>query len=209
MIPVQFVYVAAALSGVGLTSYIVDTLRGRSHPNRVTGSSWSVAPFIAFAAQIQKGVGLTSLLTFMVGFGPLLVLVASFVDRHAYARVTRFDLSCGSLSIVALVMWQVTGKGNVAIAFSLLADLLAAIPTIRKAYRVPHTETSTAYLCSGIERGDHHADDHHLGLRHGLVPRVHRVHEHGALHARALPAVPSAPRSRCRTRPPDHGGRSA
>ena len=150
MIPVQFVFLAAAFNVVGMTSYIADTLRGRSHPNRVTFALWSVAPLIAFAAQIQKGVGLTSLLTFMVGFGPLLVLLASFVDRQAYARVTRFDLTCGVLSIVALVAWQVTGNGNVAIAFSLLADLLAVVPTIRKAYVMPHTETAMAYLCSGI-----------------------------------------------------------
>ncbi len=150
MIPVQFVFVAVLFNVVGMTSYIADTLRGRSHPNRVTFALWSVAPLIAFAAQIQKGVGLTSLLTFMVGFGPLLVLLASFVDRRAYARVTRFDLSCGALSIVALVAWRVTGNGNVAIVFSLLADLLAAVPTLRKAYRVPHTETAMAYLCSGI-----------------------------------------------------------
>ncbi len=150
MIPVQFVFVGALLSLVGTTTYIADTLRGRTHPNRVTWFLWALAPLIAFVAQLQEGVGLRALLTFTVGFGPLLVLLASFVDRRAYARITRFDLACGSLSIVALVAWQVTGKGTVAIAFSLLADFMAAVPTLRKAYREPHTETSTAYLCSGL-----------------------------------------------------------
>jgi hypothetical protein len=150
VIPVQFVFVGALLSMIGTTSYIADTVRGRTHPNRVTWFLWALAPLIAFVAQLQEGVGLRALLTFTVGFGPLLVLIASFVDRHAYARITRFDLACGSLSIVALVAWQVTGKGNVAIAFSLLADFMAAIPTIRKAYREPHTETAIAFGCSGL-----------------------------------------------------------
>jgi hypothetical protein len=150
VIPVQFVFVGALLSLVGTASYIADTVRGRTHPNRVTWFLWALAPLIAFVAEVQQGVGLRALLTFTVGFGPLLVLIASFVDRRAYVRITRFDLACGSLSIVALVAWQLTGKGNVAIAFSLLADFMAAVPTLRKSYRQPHTETSIAYLCSGL-----------------------------------------------------------
>ena len=150
MIPPQFVLLAAAINLVGCAAYVNDTLRGRSFPNRVTWFLWTLAPMIAFAAEVQQGVGWTAVMTFMVGFSPLLVLVASFVGRHAYVKVTRFDLACGSLSLVAIVAWRVTGEGNVAILFSLLADLLAAVPTLRKAYHHPHTETATAFLCSGI-----------------------------------------------------------
>jgi hypothetical protein len=150
VIPIQFVYLAAVFSLIGIVSYVRDTLAGRARPNRVTWFLWALAPLIAFAAQIQEGVGLQALLTFMVGFGPALVLIASFVGRHASVRITRFDLACASLSVVALVAWRITGKGTVAIAFSLLADLMAALPTLRKAYGQPHTETWLAFLCSGI-----------------------------------------------------------
>jgi hypothetical protein len=153
VIPVQFVLVGAGFNVIGLASYVVDTLRGRNRPNRVTWLLWGVAPLIAFAAEVQQGVGLQALMTFMVGFGPLVVLGASFVGRHAYARITRFDLACGLLSVIAIGAWQVTGKGNVAILFSLLADLLAGIPTVRKAYREPHTESWMAFLCSAISAG--------------------------------------------------------
>ena len=118
MIPVQFVLVGAAFNVVGLSSYVADTLRGRNRPNRVTWFLWALAPLIAFAAELRQGVGLQSLMTFMVGFGPAVVLGASFVSRHGAARLTRFDLGCGSLSVVALIMWRVTGRGDVAIAFS-------------------------------------------------------------------------------------------
>jgi hypothetical protein len=150
VIPAPFILVAVAFNVVGCAAYVNDTLRGRSYPNRVTWFLWSLAPLIAFAAEVQQGVGWTSLMTFMVGFGPLMVLIASFVSRHAYVKITRFDLACGSLSIIAIVAWRITGEGNVAIMFSLLADLLAAVPTLRKAYTHPHTETAVAFLCSGI-----------------------------------------------------------
>jgi hypothetical protein len=150
VIPVQFVYLAAVFSLLGIVSYVRDTLAGRARPNRVTWFLWALAPLIAFAAQLQEGVGLQALLTFMIGFGPAIVLVASFLGRHAPVRITRFDLACASVSVTALVAWRITGQGTVAIAFSLLADLMAALPTLRKAYREPHTETWLAFLCSGI-----------------------------------------------------------
>jgi len=150
VIPVQFVLLGAAFNLVGLTSYVADTLRGRNRPNRVTWFLWALAPLIAFAAELGQGVGLQSLMTFMVGFGPAVVLGASFVSRHGAVRVTRFDLVCGVLSLVALVMWRVTGRGDVAIAFSVAADLLAGVPTIAKAYRDPDSESWPAFACSGV-----------------------------------------------------------
>jgi hypothetical protein len=110
---------------------------------------WALAPMIAFAAEVVQGVGLDAVLTLAVGVGPLLVVAASFLDPKAYARVTPFDAGCGVLSLIALVAWAATGRGNVAILLSILADFLAAIPTIRKAYRFPHTEHAVAFL-SGV-----------------------------------------------------------
>jgi len=106
----------------------------------------TVAPFIALAAQLNSGVGWPALITFAIGFGPLLVLTASFANKKAYWRLTKFDLVCGALSVLALILWAITGTGLVAIALSLLADLLASVPTIVKAYRQPETESANAFL---------------------------------------------------------------
>ncbi|MGZ4178912.1 MAG: hypothetical protein ACXVUX_22095, partial [Solirubrobacteraceae bacterium] len=107
---------------------------------------WMVAPLIGFAAQVSEHVGLQSLLTLAIGLGPLLVVVASFLDAKAYARVTGFDVLCGALSVVALVAWAVTGTGNLAILFTILADVFVAIPTLRKAYADPESEHAVAFL---------------------------------------------------------------
>jgi hypothetical protein len=133
----------------GNAAYARDTVRGNTQPNRVTWMLWALAPLIAFAAEVSQGVGLNSVLALTVGLGPLMVVVASFLDPKAYARVTPFDAGCGVLSLVALVAWAVTGRGNVAILLSILADFLAAVPTIRKAYLQPHTEHAAAFL-SGV-----------------------------------------------------------
>ncbi len=150
MIPIGFLALAVAFSLTGLTFYVADTLRGRTQPNRVTWALWALAPLVAFAAEVDEGVGPVAIMTLLIGIGPLVVVAASFVDRRGYARLTRFDLACGGLSVLALVAWQITGSGNVAILFSVLADLLAAAPTVRKSYLRPESETWKAFLCSAI-----------------------------------------------------------
>ena len=152
MIDAHFAILGALIILTGNAAYARDTVRGRTQPNRVTWTMWALAPMIAFAAEVAQGVGLNAVLTLAVGFGPLMVVGASFLDPKAYARVTPFDAGCGVLSLVALVAWAVTGRGNVAILLSVLADFLAAIPTIRKAYRYPHTEHAAAFV-SGVIGG--------------------------------------------------------
>ena len=148
MLPSGFVIIGALIGAAGSAAYLVDTVKGKVKPNRVSFLLWSIAPFIAFAAQINQGVGLESVMTFGTGFLPMTVFAASFVNKKAEWKVTRFDLVCGFLSIIGLALWLVTKVGNVAILFSILADGLAAVPTIVKAYRYPDTELAWPWLAT-------------------------------------------------------------
>lgn len=153
MISEKFIFVGAAFNLIGGSTYAVSTYRGRTKPNRVSWFVWSLAAFVAFSAQISQHVGLRSLTTFMVGFGPLVVFLVSFVNKESYWKVTRFDLWCGAFSISALVLWRITGIGNVAIALSILADVLATVPTLRKGFANPGTEHPLPFLTGCISAG--------------------------------------------------------
>jgi energy-converting hydrogenase Eha subunit A len=154
MINEHFAILAALLPIAGSASYAVDTFKGKTQPNRVSWLLWGIAPMIAFAAELVQHTKLEStLLTFAVGFGPLLVIFASFVNHKAYWKITKFDIFCGSISVLALVLWAITGKGNVAIFFSILADLFAAIPTMIKSYTHPKSESAGAFVTSVLGAG--------------------------------------------------------
>ena len=152
MLPSYFVLIGTLIGAAGSVAYLIDTIKGKVKPNRVSFLLWSIAPFIAFAAQIKQGVGLEALMTFSTGFLPLMVLAGSFVNKNAEWKLTKFDLLCGLLSIVGLVLWQITKVGNVAIFFSILADTLAAVPTIVKSYKYPDTELAWPWIstCVGV-----------------------------------------------------------
>jgi uncharacterized membrane protein HdeD (DUF308 family) len=150
MISAEFTIIAAIINLIGCIGYARDTLTGRTKPNRVGWSLWATAPLIAFAAQISQGVGWQSLMTLSAGLGPALVLAASFANKNAYWKLKRFDWFCGGLSVLALIMWLITGEGNVAIMFAIVADVLACVPTLVKAYTDPDTESPTAFIAGVI-----------------------------------------------------------
>lgn len=150
MINENFIFVGTVILFLGNASYLRDTIKGKIKPNRVSWLLWTIAPLIAFAAEIKQGVGLQSLTTFMVGFLPLLIFLSSFVDKKAYWKLGRLDIICGILSVIGLILWAITRVGNIAIFFSILADGLAALPTIVKSYKEPETENYLVYLAGLI-----------------------------------------------------------
>ena len=150
MLNPNFVILGAFISFIGGLSYLVDTVRGRIKPNRITWFFWALAPFIAFAAEIKQGVGIQSLMTFMMGFSPLLVFLASFLNKESIWKLRRFDFICGGLSLLGLFLWYITKNGNIAIVFSIFSDGLAATPTLVKSYFSPETENYHVYLGSAI-----------------------------------------------------------
>ena len=146
MIDQRFVILGALISFGAVTMYVRDTVRGDTQPNRVTWLLWALAPMLAFAAELNAHVGLLAVMTFSVGFNPLLVFLASFVNPRASWRIGAFDYACGALSIAGTVAWLLSRNPDVALAAAIAADALAALPTVRKAVTSPETESRLIYL---------------------------------------------------------------
>ena len=138
MLSNSLVWSGTLLIVVGAAAYIRDMFRGQTRPDLTTWLLWSVAPLIIFVAQLHHGVGSPALLTLAMSLCPAAVFVAGL--RKAHFRVTRFSLLCGGLSVGALASWQATGSGKLAIALSIVSDMLAALPTLVKSYRYPQSE---------------------------------------------------------------------
>jgi hypothetical protein len=142
----HFVYVAAALSLVGAYGYIRDTLRGDTAPNRVTWSLWGVEGVLAFFVEIQQHVGLAALMTLMLGLVPCAVVVASFRNPNGVWKLGAFDVVCGAVSVGGLVFWAFVNQPTAALVSFVVADQMAALPTIRKSWIAPSTESPRLFF---------------------------------------------------------------
>ncbi len=153
MINVHFVYLGAALGAAGSLVYVRDTLRGTTQPNRVTWLLWAFAPLLAFAVELHSGVGLRALTTFVIGFMPLLVFIASFHNSAAVWKIGRLDYACGAMSLAGTAAWLSTRNGVVAIVAAIAADFLAGVPTMVKSWSTPESETVTTYVGAVLNAG--------------------------------------------------------
>ena len=141
------VILSAVLSLSGSFAYIRDMFRGKSKPNLVTWGFWAVAPLIATGAALSAHAdGWATVCIFMSGFGPLLIFITAFIIPQSYWKLSVFDYACGVLSLIALGAWLGAHSPILAILLAAIADLLATLPTIIKAWKYPETETVYTYF---------------------------------------------------------------
>lgn len=148
MLPYYFIYIAVFIRLLGGVSYLRATLDGRARPNPLSWFFWGTTPIIAFFAEISAGVGLPALATLALGISPLAVFVAVMYKNPRLFQLDAFNLLCGILAILGIILWRATENPDTAIMLAIIADIASVLPTLRKIWRFPNSEHSPTYLMS-------------------------------------------------------------
>ena len=149
----HFIFLAVVLSIVGSVSYVRDTLRGTTMPHRVTWGLWALEGILAFAVEVQQRVGLASLMTLALGLTPMVVLAASFINPGGMWKIDRIDIVCCAVSLAGLGFWAVIHQPTAALVAFVTADFIAALPTLRKSWHSPTSETPRAFVLGAVNTG--------------------------------------------------------
>ncbi len=153
MIDPRFVILAAALSVVGSATYVRDTLRGTTSPHRVTWGLWALEGILAYLVEIQQHVGAASFMTLALGLMPLVIFFVSFKNPHAAWKIDVVDIVCGVVSLGGLVFWAAVNEPTVALVSFVVADFIAALPTYRKSWHAPESETPRTFVMGALYTG--------------------------------------------------------
>lgn len=149
MLSIALVSVAIVLRLYAGADYLVATVRGRVRPNPVTWLFWGASPLIAFAAQIQHGLTVSSFTTLALGVGPLLIFAVTVLKgRKQRWNIGIFDVICGACAAIGLALWQMTSDPTLALLFAVIADIVGGIPTVYKSYIKPESERAFPYFLS-------------------------------------------------------------
>lgn len=148
MLPEYFAIIGAIVGSLGGLYYLYDTITGKAQPNRITWLLWGIFPMVIFVAQRAQGVESISWTSFVAGLTPLLIVAASFFNKQAYWKSEPRDYYLMAAAILGIILWAITDNPNLALLFSLLADMLAGMPTLIKSYRYPQSESWIAYAIS-------------------------------------------------------------
>ena len=146
MLPEKIIYVGIAINVILSLYYVKSIIFGTTRPNLVSWFMWTLAPLTGFFLQIKAGAGIASAGVFIAGFFPLITLIIFLFRKDNYWKISLFDIVCGSLAVLALIFYVFTHNLSVSIIFAILSDALAYLPTLKKSWYFPETESSSAYV---------------------------------------------------------------
>lgn len=150
MLPIWFIYIAAALRIFGGAAYLLATVRGRTQPSPVSWLLWSIIPLIVFIAELQAGVGAVAIITLAVAASPLMVFLATIIKDHRSFQLKGFDLLCAIIAVGGIILWASTETPEIAIVAMIFADIVSALPTIKKLIKKPKSEFPPSFLLSAL-----------------------------------------------------------
>ena len=137
--------VSGILAAVSVIPYIKDILHGSTRPNVVSWFLWTLLLLISILAQMSAGASWSVI--FLIGdfVGTFSIFWLCLIG-YGYRQYGYLELSCLTLAIVAIISWQLTGQPILAIVLSIVADIMASVPTVVKAYLDPWSEHSSTWL---------------------------------------------------------------
>ncbi len=140
--------IAAVVAVIGYVPYLRDAFSKRITPHPYTWLVWSIVTGITFAGQITKGAGAGAIPTGVSEVFSLSVFL--FACRYGFKNVVRSDNYFLIAALLGLIPWIITKDPTVSVIIAVSIDLIAFMPTIRKTWRKPHSETPTLFAANVI-----------------------------------------------------------
>ncbi len=142
-------FVLGVLGGIitafSVIPYVRDIMKKTTRPNSVSWSIWVLLLTISIFAQWSAGASWSIILLIGDLIGTSTIAALSFAG-YGYGKYGRLEWTCLGLAILAIISWQITSQPIWAIVFAIIADALAAFPTLVKAFRDPRSEHPTMWL---------------------------------------------------------------
>ncbi len=134
---------AALLATVGHAPYLVDLLKKKIAPHAYTWFVWSIVSGITLAGQLVSGAGWGALPTAVAEAFTVLIFLISL--KFGFKGVTRTDTVFLIIALLGLIPWALTKDATMSVIIAVSIDLVAFVPTLRKAFLRPETETPILY----------------------------------------------------------------
>jgi len=141
--------VAVILTFLAYVPYYRDVLSGKTHPHIYSWSLWGLLTALVVALQLKGGAGLSAVaVTAAAGLMCVGIVVLSL--KHGKKYITVSDTVVAILSLIAIGFWVFANQPNISMLLVIVADILAFIPTVRKSWHSPHTETLSLYVTNTV-----------------------------------------------------------
>lgn len=142
-VPLTLAIVATSFELLSYTVYVRDIVSRRARPSRASWIVWAPLGWLTLASNWQAGADLTLIKLSAMCLGVTAVAVLSL--RFGTGGWSRIDRLCFMLTAIGIVLWLQTRDPVTALLFFILADVSAALPTIRDAMLQPAKDSRAAW----------------------------------------------------------------
>jgi hypothetical protein len=143
-----FTIIATTLGLIGFLPYLRDILKLKTKPHIYTWLIWSITQTTAVIG-IIKGGGSWGGLNLIVGT-IFVIAISIFSIKYGSKNITKRDTIILILAILSIIVWWQLKQPILSIIMISIIDLVGYIPSIRKAYQDPWSETLSTWLLFSI-----------------------------------------------------------
>jgi hypothetical protein len=135
--------VAIVLTFVGYVPYIRDTFIGKTRPHIFSWFIWCITTYIIYALQKSAGAGVGSYVTLVLAGLMFFIFITGLKTGQKYIR--KIDILFLVLALISIPVWLIAKQPVISIIIVCTIDILGFIPTIRKSWNDPYSETLSLY----------------------------------------------------------------
>lgn len=143
--------ISVCLTFVGYIPYIRDTIQKKTVPHVYSWLLWSFVTAIAFALQFSGGAGVGAWVTLAAALVSFFIFFLGL--RNGKKDISRSDTFFFILSLIALILWLVAKRPILSVILVSITEMLAFIPTFRKSWNKPYSETLFTYELNAARHG--------------------------------------------------------
>lgn len=143
--------IAVVIALIGYIPYIKNCISGKTKPHVITWFTWALVSYLAFGIQFFNNGGVGSFINLFMGLICTVILILGL--RNGTKNITRFDMLSFFLALVAIVLWLIVKQPLLSILLVVFIDIMSFLPTIRKSWKKPWSETAKTFGFSSVKSG--------------------------------------------------------
>ena len=140
--------IAGLLAVVGNVPYLYDMFKGRVRPHPYTWFIWSIVSATVLVGQVTKGAG-WGVIPFSAS-ECFTFIIFLFSLRYGFKNIPKRDTYFLVTALLGLIPWIITHDPTWSVVIMVSIDVIAFMPTLKKTWILPKTETPLLYATNVI-----------------------------------------------------------
>lgn len=136
--------IATVVSVISFFPYLKDISKKKTQPHSYTWLIWTILQVTGVVAMFNNGAGIGTLALTVGAFFCGYIFILSL--KYGTKNITPFDTICLIGALAAIAVYVFLHDPVLSVILITITDFVGFLPTLRKAYAEPYSETLSLYL---------------------------------------------------------------